>query len=349
MYRYSSTYSDGLGTYKVQHYLPGQSQPYLTNEYGKLGNVTLGANHTVDRQIFSDGRVYEYSWDIHYHGDDLTRERAGGTYSLNGATAVQVRFAMLDRPGRTSDTGQTVSPGPSLIVDELGQRTSANYCIRNIGRGGGCFIVPARYWSYSDGRILNLTYDSAHRNIIERRWTPKGGAGVDIVTSATYGSCLTPLLCSKPTQTIDARDNATDFTYDTTHGSLTSTLGPADKNGVRPLTWRRYTQKYAWIKSTPGGYRQTAEPVWVLTSVHRCIKTQGIFNPSSGLGSCAGGSADEVVTTYEYGGSSQPNNLNVTGMVVSSGGKNLRTCYEHDNDGRQIGETSPKAGLGACP
>jgi YD repeat-containing protein len=56
-----------------------------------------------------------------------------------------------------------------------------------------------------------------------------------------------------------------------------------------------------------------------------------------------------MVTTYEYGGTNESNNLNVTGVIVSSNGENLRTCYEYDDYGRQIGETSPRAGLGACP
>lgn len=347
IYTYQSTYTDYSESYEVRHYLPGQSQPYLTNKYGAL--VFGTANHAVDRQVFSDGRVYEYTWVVHDHGDDLTFERAGGRYSLNSGPEVTVSFQLLDRPGRIRDTGMTVSPGPTRIEDELGRIHTANYCIVNSGAGGGCIIVPATHWNYSDGRKLDLTYDPYHRNIIERRWIPKSGTGPDLVTSATYGSCLTPLLCSKPIQTVDGRGNATDFTYNTTHGLLTSTLEPADNDGIRPLTWRQYAQKRAWIKGASGGYQQVAEPIWVLASEHRCINTQGTFNPGTGLGSCAGGTSDEVVTTYEYGGSNGANNLNVTGVIVSSGGESLRTCYEYDDYGRQIGETSPRAGLGACP
>nr|WP_010131600.1 hypothetical protein [Microbulbifer agarilyticus] len=347
-YTYQSTYTDYSESYEVRHYLPGQSQPYLTNEYGAM--VLGTANHAVDRQVFSDGRVYEYTWIVHDHGDDLTFERAGGRYSLNSGPEVSVFFQLLDRPGPFRETGKTVSPGPSTIVDELGRTHTANYCIPNDGaQGGGCIIVPARYWNYSDGRSLQLKYDPAHRNIIERRWTSRSGAEPDLVTGSTFGSCLTPLLCSKPIQTVDGRGNATDFTYNTVHGLLTSTLEPADNDGIRPLTWRQYAQKRAWIKLASGGYQQVAEPVWVLASEHRCITTQGSFNTSTGVGSCAGGAADEVVTRYEYGNSNEANNLNVTGVIVSSGGESLRTCYEYDDYGRQIGETSPRAGLGACP
>ena len=349
-YTYESTYSGSLGpSYEVRHYLPGRSQPYLTNEYSEFEFGTAG--YAVARQVLSDGRIYEYSWDIHEYGDTITQERAGGTYGLNGGPVVQVRFALLDRPGLVSQTGKTVTPGPSKIVDELGQVSTADYCIPNDPEsGGGCIVVPANHWNYSDGRTLQLTYDAYHHNIIERRWTPKPGSPLaDIVTGATYGSCLTPLLCSKPTQTVDGRGNATDFTYDSSHGSLTSILEPADDNGVRSLIWRKYAQKFAWIRSASGGYQQAAEPIWMLSSEHRCITTQGSFNPTTGSGSCAGGSSDEIVTAYEYGGTNEPNNLNVTGAVVSSGGDSLRTCYEYDDYGRRIGETSPRAGLGACP
>lgn len=346
-FSYQSTYTNYLSGYVVRHYLPGKAQPYLINQYGAL--VLGTANHAVDQQVFSDGRVYDYTWTTVDYGDALTLERAGGSYTLNGGPAVSVNFALLDRPGPVEQTGKSVSPGPSRIVDELGRAFSANYCIPNTGGGGGCIIVPARYWDYPDGRRLELTYDPNHRNIIEYRWISSTGTEPDLVTGSTYGSCLTPLLCSKPIQTVDARGNATDFTYNATHGLLISTLQPADQSGIRPLSWRQYGQKYAWIKRATGGYEQSAKPIWVLVSEHRCITSQGTFNPDNGTGSCAGGPSDEVVTAYEYGGANSPNNLNVTGVVVASGGQSLRTCYEYDDFGRQIGETSPRAGLGVCP
>lgn len=346
-FSYQNTYTDYLSAYEVRHYLPGQSQPYLTNQYGAL--VLGSANHAVDRQVFSDGRAYDYSWVIHYHGDSITRERAGGTYRLNNGPAVSVNFALLDRPGPDDQTGKSVTPGPSRIVDELGRVYAANYCIPNEGVGGGCYVVPVRYWDYPDGRRLELTYDPYHQNIIERRWKSKSGLEPDLVTSSSYGSCITPLLCSKPTQTIDANGQATDFTYDATHGLLTSTRQPADQQGIRPISWRKYTQKYAWIKRASGGYEQASAPVWVLASEHACIKTQGTYDSASGVGSCAGGAADERVTRYEYGSTNAPNNLNVTGVVVTADGQSLRSCYEYDNFGRTIGEISPRADLEVCP
>lgn len=347
-YSYQSTYTDYLAAYTVKYFLPGQAQPYLTNHYGAL--VLGTANHAVDKQVFSDGRVYDYTWNIFWHGDGHTLERAGGGYRLNTGPEVQVGFALLDRPGPDDQSGKTVSPGPSRIVDELGRIYTANYCIPNdAANGGGCIVVPVRYWNYPDGRRLDLTYDPYHQNIIEHRWKSSTSAEPDLVTGATFGSCLTPLLCSKPIQSVDANGQATDFTYDTTHGLLTSTLQPADQQGIRPLSWRRYTQKYAWLKRSGGGYQQAATPIWVLASEHRCIETQGTFNSSSGEGACAGGVADEVVTAYEYGKAGAANNLNVTGVVVTAGGKSLRTCYEYDELGRQIGETRPRANLEVCP
>ncbi len=63
---------------------------------------------------------------------------------------------------------------------------------------------------------------------------------------------------------------------------------------------------------------------------------------------CSGG--DEVVTTYEY----NHDNLLMTGMTVTEppppagNGITLRTCFEYDIYGNQIGKTDPKAGLSSC-
>jgi YD repeat-containing protein len=58
---------------------------------------------------------------------------------------------------------------------------------------------------------------------------------------------------------------------------------------------------------------------------------------------------DEVLTTYDYGPDSGPNNLFLRGRVVTADGQSLRTCYTYDRFGNRISETLPRAGLTSCP
>ena len=63
-----------------------------------------------------------------------------------------------------------------------------------------------------------------------------------------------------------------------------------------------------------------------------------------------GGHFDLVVTTYDYGPDTGTvgNNLWLRGVVVTSGGTSLRSCYEYDINGNRISETAPQANLSAC-
>ena len=68
---------------------------------------------------------------------------------------------------------------------------------------------------------------------------------------------------------------------------------------------------------------------------------------ASGIGCTL--SNDEVITTYDYGPNSGPNNLILRGKAVTADGKTLRTCYGHDKQGNKIWETSPNAQPASCP
>jgi YD repeat-containing protein len=59
--------------------------------------------------------------------------------------------------------------------------------------------------------------------------------------------------------------------------------------------------------------------------------------------------SDEVLTTYDYGPDSGPNNLLLRGKAVTADGKTARTCYAYDALGNKISETSANAQLANCP
>jgi hypothetical protein len=96
-----------------------------------------------------------------------------------------------------------------------------------------------------------------------------------------------------------------------------------------------------------GGYVQAATPLWVKSKERFCTTT------SASGASCAGGATDEVLTEYDYGPNSGPNNLLVRGLAVTATNSSgvletQRTCYVYDVNGRKISETKPAANLGAC-
>nr|WP_136252611.1 hypothetical protein [Ningiella ruwaisensis] len=54
---------------------------------------------------------------------------------------------------------------------------------------------------------------------------------------------------------------------------------------------------------------------------------------------------EEVTIIYEYRPTTETNNLFLNGKADTENGKTLRTCFEFDAYGNQIGEIAPKANL----
>lgn len=176
---------------------------------------------------------------------------------------------------------------------------------------------------------------------------PKANSGLSPVTvySASYPiDCMNPKTCNHPLYVRDGNGNETDFTYAPEHGGVLTDTGAA-VNGVQPQKRYTYAQRYPWVLNSSGAYNRATNPIWVLTQTSFC-KTG---NPNGTNTGCANGSSDEVITTYDYGPDSGPNNLALRGTVVDAGGLALRTCYSYDALGNKISETNPRAGLASCP
>jgi YD repeat-containing protein len=204
--------------------------------------------------------------------------------------------------------------------------------------------------TFPEGNKLKMSYDT-NANLLTRRETAKPNSGLaDKVATQTFPYAnpyssptlcnAADVLCRKPITQVDEKGNQSDFTYDGTHGGTLTETGPA-VNGVRPQVRYSYAQRYAWIKNSGSGYSQAATPIWVLTQKSIC-KT----GAASGAGCAIAG--DEVVTSYDYGPNSGPNNLELRGVVEDATGLALRTCYAYDATGNKISETKPRAGLGGC-
>jgi YD repeat-containing protein len=143
-------------------------------------------------------------------------------------------------------------------------------------------------------------------------------------------------ICNQADWIADANGNTTQYTYHAASGQVQTVTSPPDQNGRRAQTRYEYTQKSARYFNDVGT-RITGTPIWLKTAERSCI------NSDYSQGGCAG--ADEVVTRFEYG----HDNLFLTGMTVTGPqGVTLRTCYQYDRYGNQIGKTTPNANRTSC-
>jgi hypothetical protein len=159
--------------------------------------------------------------------------------------------------------------------------------------------------------------------------------------------CTNPIICNEPLTVTDANGNVATYTYDSTHGGALTETSPANSAGISAVVRHAYAQKYAYIKNSGGTY-SASTPIWLRTEDRSCSTTATVS------GACAGGGTDEVVTSYDYGPASGPNNLQLRGKAVTawdpvtSSFLTLRTCYTYDWMGNKISETSPRANLSSC-
>jgi len=197
------------------------------------------------------------------------------------------------------------------------------------------------------------------------RVTPIGSGLSPTVQSADYPehcstflscTCTNIYTCNKPVSITDANQNAADstqhtadFTYEPAHGGISTATGHAlagnqTLTGKHPQTRYTYAQRYAWYLNSAGVMTRETRPIWVKMTESYCRSS----DPASPGPGCSAAN-DEVVTSFDYGADSGPNNLLLRGTTVGSGGQTLRTCYGHDPRGDTIWEASPNANRSGCP
>jgi YD repeat-containing protein len=381
-------YSGVPGNFAMTFTRPGQGSPWLTNNiWERVADGDGLTQEVVTSQGFADGTSYAYGYEftpeVICQDPAPVPSIAGGSYTDSLGRTTQIVYAFPMVPFSPSlghgDVGDCngddppslyvhqVTPGPVQIIDPLGRTTTIDYCdpgpMASLPPAwfNRCFVMPMPT-SVTDpeGIRTNLVTDMVARNVLQRTQIakpgstqPGGGAWPNIVTSATfYCAPATLRYCNKPLTETDARGNVTTYTYDAAHGGmLTQTLPSAGGGAPQAQTRNAYAQRYAWISNGAGGYVQAATPVWVPVSTSLCRTSAATGNPAS---PCAT-AGDEVLTQFEYGPNSGPNNLLLRGQTVTStdGGTatTLRTCYTYDSLGRKISETQPNGttGLGSCP
>jgi RHS repeat-associated protein len=264
----------------------------LTNSWPTVSFAADGDDELV---ILPDSNVWRFSTgsggqaeirrpgstsvDVSIAYDSLNRVEsvtgAAGTWTYGYSDSGATRTTTVAGPLSASRTvtSDTVRQIITADQDALGRTTAYQYDSSDrVTR----ITVP-------EGNYTQFTYDG-RGNVTEMRAVARSGSGLsDIVETASYpSSCTNPVTCNQPTSIADARGNATDYTWDSTHGGMLTVTAPAPTSGaVRPQTRMGYTS------TTVGG-----RTVRLLSSTSICQTTS----------SCAGG-ADEVATTLSYTGS----------------------------------------------
>ena len=337
------------GTYISCVTLPNSSTCAIQNGYTGTGQGGTNSDQ-VTSQTTATGETWNYN--------HLPIENNPGDYTP-GFGEIRRSYGFMTPPG----TGMTTATFGNGFVESVAApegTTSYIYALTDayaVLMGGGVnatwsgphyySVYPQRI-TYPEGNSIYFTRDYAD-NVTGRADIAKPGSGLanntvvwEYPTAYKWSSpticAVANVLCDKPTKVTDPNGNVTDFTYDATHGGML-TKTEAAVNGIRPQTRYSYVQRYA--RDLNG--TALAPPVWVLASEEYCKTTA-----ASGSG-CAGGASDEVVTTYDYGPTSGPNNLLLRGKVVDPAGLNLRTCYTYDQYGRKISETQPLGTGSTCP
>jgi RHS repeat-associated protein len=278
---------------------------------------TAGSNNTTI--AYASGRV-----------SSVTRGPYTTNYNwlLSGTTLTGVATTALSR---TRTTIADTTKGLLLTdTDALNRTTSFEY--DSYGRQTK-ITAP-------EGNRVEITYD-ARGNVTQSRSVAKGGSGLaDIVASAAFAAtCTSSKTCNQPTATTDPKGNVTDYTYDGAHGGVQTVTAPAQPNGVRPQTRLTYSALQAYFKNSIGSIVASGVPTYKLTGISTC-QTEA---------SCTA-TADEVLTTVNFGPQTSGIANNLLPVSVSSGAGNgsltATKSMTYDHVSNLLTVDGPLAGTG---
>jgi RHS repeat-associated protein len=356
----SFTYARVGGVFKMGFLRPGDGSAWLTNSLTERQTMDT-LDELVDSQTFVDGSNWTFSRTYAPQVAGEIPQVAGGAYRDPANNWTTVEYGFFPTPGPHAPTPDAViwqiTPGPISITDPLNRVATTDYCdptaMANLPSyvHNRCLVTPVPVaHDAPGGQRTELSWDLYTRNLGQARREAVGGTPADIVTSWGYYCLPTAMVnCAKPTTETDARGNVTTNVWDSSHGGLLSSTGPA-VNGVAPQIRHAYLPRYAWISNGAAGYVQAPTPIWVRAYTSTCRTSAATGNPAA---ACAAGALDEIYTSYDYGPDSGPNSLLLRGIVVygeyDGAWTARRTCYTYDARGRRIGESRPGAYLASCP
>lgn len=236
------------------------------------------------------------------------------------------------------------SPAGLVTQAHYDVRRNVTHWITTNGRISQTYGVYNRVETATDIEGRNFSFDYDDRgNILSKTQNGTNGSGALILKAGYDNVCNNFVTCNKPNWVMDANGNQTDYTYDPIHGAVLTETSAPDANGIRPQKRYKYIQRTARIKNTAGGDSPAGPPIWMLDTVSYC-RTSNVSSTGTG---CQVAN-DEVVTSYDYGSLSGPNNLQLRGAIVTADGVSRRVCYAYDALGNMISETTANAARTSC-
>jgi hypothetical protein len=273
----------------------------------------------VTQQTFADGTTWSYTAGesggaardadyVPYDGDNTSTmtnpNNVTSTYVFTGATP----YSYTDAAGHTTNYRYTGSKDFETMNGPTTDGT--NLAEVDLPEGG-----------------IYLESHGGFNLVTQRTMKAKPGSGLaDVSETFGYAACPasapnTPnLVCTQPIWKKDAKNNETDFTYDSTHGGVLTETDPPDANGVRPQTRYSYTLLYPKIWN--GSALVNGAPQWKLTRTSSC-QTATSANPASCVGT-----ATETVTTFAY----NTNDLQLSSKTVAAGDGSVSATESYSYD-----------------
>ena len=298
------------------------------------------------------GSIWSYTFDSDRH---MTRiEPPGGAAPMTIAYNSGGKVQSVTNPAGLWTYAYTTlgNYGTTTVTSPMGRQTYAKYY--NVAG----YVTETRdeagkytYYAYDSGyRLTHVTYpeqnyiDLAYDgrgNVLRKDVGPKPAVGGPVVReTADYDpSCFDRIICNQPKSITDAKLNRTDFEYAPSIASSIAHWG----SSLPPWSVQIGTGKPVTI-SLP------SPSVGLPRPQVRNTYTSGLLTRSSicvTSDSCVG-NQDEVVTTYDYGGTEASSRL-LFGKSVAAQGQTYRTCYGYDGNGRRVSQTPAIAGLASCP
>jgi RHS repeat-associated protein len=248
------------------------------------------------------------------------------TYTWTGQELCQ--FMGVTSGVSTAPDGNTQRWNGGAIVDGLGRRTTVGVANFNDFFGGGGLGIKS--YIADEGNKIEYGHDWRQNSTLTLSTSKDGNTTIS--SSAEYPATCTAATakyCNKPIYTIDGNGNRTDYTYYPQHGGVDTALLPPDDDGIRPRIKYTYEQKSARYRIGGGGL-QNGPLIWVLSTAARC-KT----------GATCAGSAEEVVTSYQYNDNLWPTTTTIkdgAGLIMSE------TTVGYDAVGNVTSVDGPAAG-----
>lgn len=346
--------------------LPTDNNYYSTNK--PLGIFTINTpNHNTDTskhylrpknttQTFTDTNGTQWKYTINNSNLMTKVDRPGNAADIT-ITYTNGRVSAVTNPNGTWNytySSTTNNVRTTTVTNPLGEITKVKYNTEK------SYVLEhtdplnrlTKYEYDSGDRLSKVTFPElnyvvfqydARGNILSKTVYPKPGSPITlapITETAEYpASCTNAVTCNLPISVTDSLLRKTEFEYET------PTLQSASyyRGGAGSFTYAFGTTKPKTITSpapTAGAPRPQVRNEYVsgvLTRSAYC-RTQA---------ACIG-TADEVVTTYDYGGTEATTRI-LYGMSVTAEGETLTTCYDYDAANRRVSETPPRANVTACP